>query len=218
MTRPDPTPLRGVDPAHDPPDAHRPARLVSSAPVALMSAAGLLALMGALLITEDRTGITLFPVAIVALALAGVALGCGLAGLTMRIRRHRLRGGWTALISSGLAAAGGILLVVMVPVGLATGGLSVGAPTAVNQLAAIAMAALVVGTFVAATTTGVAVWRSAIPSRAIGVTLTVAGLLFLAPLSFMLASDGGPPEVAIIALFVTWTVLFGGAGIALRRR
>ena len=53
-------------------------------------------------------------------------------GLTVRIRRHRLRGGWTALISSGLAAAGGVLLVVMVPVGLATGGLSIGRPEGVS--------------------------------------------------------------------------------------
>jgi hypothetical protein len=74
------TPLRGVDPAHDPPDEHRPPQV----------------------------------------------------GLTVRIRRHRLRGGWTALISSGLAAAGGVLLVVMVPVGLATGGLSIGRPEGVS--------------------------------------------------------------------------------------
>ena len=216
--RPGTTPAHAVDPAHEPPDAHQPARLVSSAPVALMSAAGLLALMGTLLITEDLTGVTLFPGAMIALAFAGIALGCGLAGLTIRVRRHRLRGDRTALVSSGLAAAGGSLLVVMVPVGLATGGLSGDAPVAVDRLAAIAMFALVLGTFVAATSTGIGVWRSAIPSRAIGVTLTVAGLLFLTPLSFVVTSADRPPEGVIIALFATWVVLFGGAGIALRRR
>lgn len=217
-TRPGMTPLRGVAPAHDPPDEQRPARLVSISPVALMSAAGLLALMGTLLITEDRTGVTLFPAAMIALALAGICLACGLAGLTVRIRRHHLRGGWAALISSGLAAAGGVLLVVMVPVGLATGGLSIGRPAAVDQLAAIAMFALVLGTFVAAVSTGIGVWRTAIPSRAIGSTLTVAGLLFLVPFSFLVTSVDQPPEGVIIALFATWMVLFGGAGIALRRR
>jgi len=217
-TRPRTTRLRGVDPAHDPPDAHRPVKLVSIAPMALMSAAGLLALMGTLLITEDRTGLTLFPGALIALALAGIALGCGLAGLTIWIRRHRLRGGRVALMASGLAAAGGILLVVMVPVGLTTGGLSIGRPAAVDLLAAIAMFALVLGTFVATISTGIAVWTTAIPSRGVGVTLTVAGLLFLIPLGFVVASTGRPPEGVFIALFATWMVLFGGVGIALHRR
>ena len=217
-TRPRTTPLRGVDPAHDPADAHQPTKLMRSAPVALMSAAGLLALMGTLLVTEDRTGVTLFPGALVALALAGIAVGCGLAGLTLRIRRRRVRGGRVALMASGLAAAGGILLVVMVPVGVATGGLSIGRPAAVDMLAAIAMAALVLGTFVAAISTGIAVWRTAIPSRAAGVALTLAGLLFLVPLSFVVASVDRPSEGMMIALFATWIVLFGGAGIALRRR
>ncbi len=216
-TRPGTTPVRAVDALHDPADAHRSSRLVRSAPAALLSAAGLLALMGALLITEDLTGITLFPAAMIALAFAGIALGGGLAGVALRLRRHRLGGGRTALISSSVAAAGGTLLVVMVPVGLATGGLSGDAPVAVDRLAAIAILALWVGTFVGATATGIGVWRSAVPSRAIGVTLTGAGLLFLVPVSIEVAIVGRPPVAVIVALFSTWMVLFGGTGIALRR-
>ena len=216
-TRPGTSRASAVHALHDPADAHRPARLVRSAPAALLSAAGFLALMGTLLMTEDLTGVTLFPGAMIALAFAGIALGGGLAGVTLRLRRHRLGGGRTALISSGVAAAGGILLVVMVPVGLATGGLSGDAPAAVDRAAAIAMLALWVGTFVATTSTGIGVWRSAVPSRAIGVTLTGAGLLFIVPLSIEVANVGRPPVGVIVALFATWMVLFGGAGIALRR-
>ena len=94
-TRSRTTPLRGVDPAHDPPDGSQPTRLVRSAPTALTAGAVLLALMGALLTTEDRTEATLFPAAMIALALAAVTLGAGLAGLTMQIRRTRPRApGW----------------------------------------------------------------------------------------------------------------------------
>lgn len=60
-TRPRATPLREVDPTHDPPDAHQPSRLVDTAPTTLMSAAGLLALMGHHLLPDlhdqtNRTG------------------------------------------------------------------------------------------------------------------------------------------------------------------
>ena len=216
-TRPGTTPVRAVDALHDPADARRSSRLVRSAPAALLSAAGFLALMGTLLMTEDLTGVALFPAAMIALAFAGIALGGGLAGVALRLRRHRLGGGRIALTASSVAAAGGFLLVVMVPVGLATGGLSGDAPVAVDRLAAIAMVALWVGAFVGATSTGIGVWRSAVPSRATGVTLTGAGLLFLVPFSIEVANLGRPPVGVIVALFATWMVLFGGVGIALRR-
>ena len=151
-----------------------------------------------------------------ALALAAVALAAGLAGLTIRVRHHRLRGGLAALASSGVAAAGGILLLAIVPVALATGEGTVGGPDAVDRLAVIAMVVLVLSAFVGVTTTGSGVWRSAVPSRGIGAALTVAGLLFVAPLSFVVTNADRAAEGAIIALSAAWIVLFAATGIALR--
>jgi hypothetical protein len=181
-----------------------------------LTAAGLLAATGALLVTEDLTGITLFPVALTTLALGMIALAAGLVGLTALRRRHRLRGGRAAMASSGIAAASGMVLVVLVLVGIATGGLTGDAPAIVDRLAAITMLLLPVSLFLALLLTGVGTWRSGIPSRAIGMAVAAAAAPFLLPVTFAITGTW-PGDLVGLALFVIWAAIFAGIGTVLRR-
>jgi hypothetical protein len=63
---------------------------------------------------------------------------------------------------------------------------------------------------------GAASWRAGIPTRRVGVALSLAGLLIIAPLG-LAAVTGVAREAATIALFATWTALFSVVGIAIKR-
>ncbi len=191
-------------------------RLTQRSSSSFLTAAGLLAATGALLATEDRTGITLFPVALTTLALGATALAAGLVGLTAFRRRHQLRGGRAAMAFAGIAAASGVVLVVLVLVGIATGGLTGDAPAIVERLAAIAMLVLPASLFLGLLLTGVGAWRSGIPSRAIGRALVAAAAPFLLPVTFAVTGFR-PDEVVGLALFAIWAATFAGIGTVLRR-
>lgn len=196
----------------EPSDANRSFWFARRASSAFVTAAGLLAATGALLVTEDLTGITLFPVAITTLALGGIALAAGLVGLTALRRRHQPRGGRTAMAFSSVAAASGMMLAVLVAVGIATGGLTGDAPAIVGRLAGIAMLVLPASLFLALLLTGVGAWRSGIPSRAIGMAVVAAAAPFLLPVTGF-----WPGALVGLALFVIWAAIFAGIGTVLRR-
>jgi hypothetical protein len=205
LTRPD-----------DPPRGRFSVWLTHRSSSSFLLAAGLLAATGTLLITEDRTGVTLFPVALTALALGAIALATALGGLTAHRRRHELRGGLVAMAFCGIVAASGVVLAVMVPVGIATGGLTGDAPAVVDRVVTVAMLSLALGLFLALLLSGIGAWRARIPSRGIGVALIFAALPFLAPALFA-ATGFWMDELVGLALFVIWTAIFGGIGVALRR-
>ena len=202
--------------ADDPPRGRFRAWLTHRSSSSFLAAAGLLAAAGTLLLTEDRIGVTLFPVAMTALALGGIFLATALGGLNAHRRHDRFRGGRVAMAFCSIVAASGMLLAVMVPIGLATGGLTGDAPAVVDRVAAVAMLALALGLFVALLLTGTGVWRSAIPSRGVGVALMFAALPFLVPV-LVAATGSTMDELVAFAMFVTWTTIFGGIGVALRR-
>jgi hypothetical protein len=80
------------------PHARSSTWLTHHSPSAFLAAAGLLATTGALVITEDRIGVTLFPAALTALSMGAIALAAALATLSLAL------GLFLALLSSGAGA------------------------------------------------------------------------------------------------------------------
>jgi hypothetical protein len=192
----------------------RPAGAREASP-AFLAAAGSLAAGVSLVLLEDLLGLALFPGAIVALALTGIAAAAGLGGIRAGHRRDGRRQGRVATLFVGLTAASGALLAMLVPVGLATGGLTGDAPPVVDRLAALAMLGLVLGMFVALLSVGISSWRSGFPSRGVGRALVGAALLVVAALALPV-TGGWVQQLLGIGLHATAVMVLGGVGLALR--